>query len=137
MSRPGIIRVLVLPALAWSLAACARDGSEGTAKGPSLSCTADADCAVAAPFTDCCPGCGVAPEDHVALPLKEVERQRAKEERTCARRRGDCPLINCPVLRFCNDTKAVCAEGACALRLVPIPDCTEQRHDRPAATPPP
>jgi len=136
VSRPTTSLLLWLLPVVGALAACARDGEEKTAKSPSLACTADADCAVTVPFSGCCPGCGAAPEEHVALPVKEVERRRAKEARTCERRR-DCPLINCPVLRFCNETKAVCADGRCALRLVPIPDCTELRYDRPAAMTPP
>jgi hypothetical protein len=115
----------------------------GTVKGGSVkndpakvdtTCHTDTDCVLSTRTYGCCADCGTIPEEFIAIHVNEKAGRFAKEEADCDKVRKDCPLVNCPVLKFCNDPKAVCATGKCTVKLVPIPDCTEIRYDKPEKT---
>ncbi|MBU1243614.1 hypothetical protein KJ612_10485 [Myxococcota bacterium] len=110
-----------------------KDGAvkDGAAKVDTV-CRADADCVLSTSTYSCCADCGTTPEEYIAIHVNEKKGRFAKEQAECDKVRKDCPLVNCPVLKFCNTPTPVCTAGKCTAKLIPIPDCTEIRYDKPA-----
>lgn len=132
--------LLVILIVSSSFLSCKGGGGDSTGSVKNgggkvdTTCATDADCVLSTRTYGCCADCGTSPEEYIAIHVNEKNGRFAKEQADCDKVRKDCPLVNCPILKFCNDPKAVCTSGKCTAKLVPIPDCTEIRYDKPALT---